>query len=587
MAAKRQKKARKVQRQPAKLPSFRARRYSVLGIFVLAGAALVWRAVDQQILEKDFLQSEGADRYLDKVELEAHRGLIVDRRGEVLALSTPVDSVTANPRVLRPDVSHLKALAEALDMPVKALRKRLRKYAQRRFVYLKKRLPPGHAEHVLKVADGYGIKGIHLERKDRRYYPEGEVFAHVLGFTNSDDQGQEGLERAYDKALKGRPGLKLVLRDGRHRVVDDVESIRSPSDGQNLALSLDGRLQYIAYRELKAAVHRNRAIGGSAVLLDAASGEVLAMVNQPGYNPNGDRSNKAGRLRNRALTDIFEPGSTMKPFAVAAALEQGVVQPSSMVDTSPGRFKVASLTVRDHRNLGRISLKTLLARSSNVGAAKLALSLDKAAYWQMLDALGFGNSPATGYPAESAGRLPYFREWVPVDQATLAYGYGISASALQLAAAYSVLANDGLRLPVTLLKRDEVPQVERVMSERTAADVRYMLEAVTAEDGTAPEARVQGYRVAGKTGTVKKLGRGGGYSDDRYRALFVGMAPVSDPRLVMAVVIDEPRGKYYYGGQVAAPVFSNVMSEALRLLNVMPDALSRPQMRLAQLGGIR
>ncbi len=587
MAAKRQKRARKLQARPAALPCFAARRYFVLGIFMLAGTALVWRAVDQQILERDFLQSEGADRYLDRVTQPAHRGLIVDRRGEVLALSTPVDSVTANPCVLRPDTEHLKELAQALGMPVKALRKRLQKYAQRRFVYLKKRLPPGRADYVLKVADGYGIKGVHLERKDHRYYPAGEVFAHVLGFTNSADKGQEGLERAYDGELRGRSGLKLVLRDGRRRVVDDVENIRSPRDGRNLALSLDGRLQYIAYRELKAAVHRNRAVGGSVVLLDATTGEVLAMVNQPGYNPNGSRTNQGGRLRNRALTDIFEPGSTMKPFAVAAALEQGVVQPASLIDTSPGRLKVASLTVRDHHNLGRISLKTLLARSSNVGAAKLALSLDKAAYWELLDSLGFGKLPATRYPAESAGRLPYFRDWVKVDQATLAYGYGISASALQLASAYLVLANDGVRLPVTLLKRDRAPQGVRVMSERTAVDVRYMLEAVTAKEGTAPQARVQGCRVAGKTGTVKKLGRDGLYSDDRYRALFVGMAPLSNPRLVMAVVIDEPRGKYYYGGQVAAPVFSRVMSEALRLLNVPPDALSRPQMRLAQLGGIQ
>jgi len=587
MAGRRQKKARKVQRQPTSLPSFGRRRYGVLAIFALAGAALVWRAVDQQIMEKDFLQSEGADRYLERVKQEAHRGLIVDRRGEVLALSTPVDSVTANPRVLQSDTPGLAKLAKALDMPVKALRKRLQRYAQRRFVYLKKRLPPGRAEHVLQVADAYDIKGVHLERRDRRYYPEGEVFAHVLGFTNGKDEGQEGLERAYDKALRGESGLKLVLRDGKRRAVDDVESIRSPRDGQNLALSLDSRLQYIAYRELKAAVHRNRALGGSAVVLDAATGEVLAMVNQPGYNPNGDRSNKRGRLRNRAVTDVFEPGSTMKPFAVAAALEQRVVQPASIIDTSPGRFKVASLTIRDHHDLGRISLKTLLARSSNVGAAKLALSLDKAEYWQILSALGFGASPATGYPAESAGRLAYFRDWVPVDQATLAYGYGVSVSLLQLAGAYTVLANDGLSLPLTLLKRDTVPEGERALSEHTAANVRLMLEAVTAKEGTAPEARVQGYRVAGKTGTVKKLGRHGEYSEDRYRSLFVGMAPVARPRLVMAVVIDEPRGKYYYGGQVAAPVFSNVMSEALRLLNVPPDALSRPQMRLAQLGGVQ
>jgi cell division protein FtsI (penicillin-binding protein 3) len=425
---------------------------------------------------------------------------------------------------------------------------------------------------------------VHLERRDRRYYPTGEVFAHVLGFTNAEDRGQEGLERAWDRELRGEPGVKRVLRDGRGRVVDDVENIRSPRDGRNLALSLDARLQYIAYRELKAAVHRHRAIGGSAVVLDVRTGEVLAMVNQPGYNPNADRSNRNGRLRNRAITDVFEPGSTMKPFAVAAALEQGVVGPDSIVDTTPGYFKVGPLTVRDHHPLGRIDLTTLLARSSNVGVARLALSLDKAAWWHSLDALGLGHAPGIGFPAETGGHLLHFREWVPVDQATLAYGYGISVSTLQLARAYMTLANDGVVLPVTLLRRDEVPHGQRVFSERTAVDVRYMLEAVVSDKGTAPRAAIPGYRVAGKTGTVKKLSRDGGYSEDRYRAVFVGMAPVTRPRLVMAVMIDEPRGKVYYGGAVAAPVFARVMGEALRLLNVPPDELERPQLRLALAG---
>ena len=584
MAAKRQKRARKAQRQPVALPSFALRRHLVLGIFLLVACVLVWRAVDQQVLEKDFLQSEGAERYLERVTIEAHRGLITDRRGEVLALSTPVDSVAANPRVLTPNTPHLDRLARALGMKVSRLRRILRRNAHRRFVYLKKRLPPGQAEHVLKVARALDIPGVQLERRDRRYYPTGEVFAHVLGFTNAEDRGQEGLERAFDRELRGRSGEKLVLRDGRRRVVEDVENIRSPRDGANLALALDGRLQYIAYRELKAAVHRHRAIGGSAVILDVRSGEVLAMVNQPGYNPNADRSNRNGRLRNRALTDIFEPGSTMKPFAVAAALEQGVVQVDSKVDTAPGYFRVGNFTVKDHRNLGTIDLTTLLARSSNVGAARLSLQLDKAAWWRTLDALGFGEPPGTGFPAESRGRLPHWREWVPVDQAILAYGYGISASVLQLAHAYLALANDGVTLPVSLLRRDRPPAGERVFSERTAVDVRHMLESVVAKGGTAPAAAVPGYRVAGKTGTVKKLTHRG-YAEDRYRAVFVGMAPASRPRLVMAVMIDEPRGRKYYGGDVAAPVFGRVMREALRLLNVPPDALQRPQARLALAGG--
>lgn len=586
MAANREKRAKQLELQEAKLPSFVARRYMVLGIFALAACALVWRAVDQQILEKDFLQSEGADRYLDRVDMVATRGLITDRRGDVLALSTPVDSVAANPRVLTADSEALKPLADALSMPVSELRQKLARYSKRRFVYLKRRLPPDQAGHVLDVAKANDLAGVHLEREYHRYYPAGEVFGHVLGFTNHQDKGQEGLERAYDAALSGEAGTKLVLRDGLRKVVDDVENIRSPKDGQNLALAMDGRIQYVAYRELKAAVRRNRAISGTAVVLDARSGEVLAMVNQPGYNPNDDRSSKGGRLRNRSLTDVFEPGSTMKPFAVAAALELGITKPGSLIDTSPGYFMVGAAKVKDHKNLGKIDLATLLGRSSNVGAAKLAMAMQDADYWQFLDGFGFGHPLVTGFPAEASGQLNDYRNWARIDQATLSYGYGLSVSALQLARAYQVLANDGVRLPVSLLKLDEVPQGERVLSDQTAVDVRYLLESVASAKGTAPQAAVPGYRVAGKTGTVKKVGRNG-YSDNRYQSLFAGIAPLTDPRLVMVVMIDEPRGKQFYGGQVAGPVFANTMSEALRLLNVSPDGVDASSMRLAQLGGAR
>jgi len=586
MAGRRDRRAKKVEREQAKLPSFAARRYGVLGIFALAASVLVWRAVDQQILEKDFLQSEGADRYLDRVEMVAHRGLITDRRGAVLALSTPVDSVAANPRVLRADSAALAPLAEALQMPLADLRQKLARYSQRRFVYLKRRMPPAEAAYVMEVARAYELGGVHLEREYRRYYPTGEVFSHVLGFTDYQDLGQEGLERAYNTALAGTPGSKLVLRDGRRRAVDDVENIQSPRDGKNLALSLDGRLQYIAYRELKAAVKRNRAISGAAVMLDARTGEVLAMVNQPGFNPNGSRSSKGGRLRNRALTDVFEPGSTMKPFAVAAALELGVVGPGSLVDTAPGYFKVRGGRVKDHHNLGQIDLQTLLGKSSNVGAAKLAMAMDSEDYWRVLDGFGFGQSTATAFPAEAGGQLISWRNWAEIDQATLSFGYGVSVTALQLARAYAVLANDGLSVPVSLLKVAQPPEAQRVISERTAVDVRHMLESVVLDGGTAPQAAVPGYRVAGKTGTVKKLGANG-YSDDRYVAVFAGMAPLSDPRLVMVVMVDEPRGKHYYGGSVAGPVFAKVMGEALRLMNIKPDALTSPQARLAEAGGLQ
>ncbi len=584
MATKRTKRAKQMALEEQARPSYAGRRYVVLVIFALAASGLVWRAVDQQVLEKDFLQSEGADRYLARVEMSAHRGLITDRRGDVLALSTPIDSIGANPRVLHADSKLLVPLAKALKMDVDQLRRKLARHSGRHFIYLKRRLTPEDAAHVMDVANAYDIRGVHRDHEYRRYYPAGETFAHTIGFTNVDDQGQEGLELAYDDALRGKPGARLVLRDGRRKVVDDIENIRSPQDGKNLALSLDKRLQFIAYRELKAAVRRHNAISGSVVMLDARSGEVLAMVNQPGYNPNRNRSNKGGRLRNRAQTDVFEPGSTMKPFTVAAALDLGKIKPHASIDTSPGYFKVGAARVRDHHNLGVVDVATVLRKSSNVGAAKIALSLDKEDFWGVMDALGFGNSTGSGFPGESSGQLIPWRNWARIDQATLAFGYGISVTTLQLAQAYGALANNGVLMPVTLLKLDHEPEGRRVFTEQTAVDVRQMLEAVATVDGTAPQAAVAGYAVAGKTGTVKKLGANG-YSKNRYLAVFAGMAPVLDPRLVLVVMINEPRAGKYYGGQVAGPVFSRVMGDSLRLLNVKPDVLPNGGLRMAQTGG--
>ncbi len=584
MAAKRDRRLRQVRREEKALPSYAGRRYTVLGLFVLSVGALVWRAVDQQILEKDFLQSEGADRYLARVEMPAHRGLITDRRGDVLALSTPVDSIAANPRMMSADTHQLVALAKALKVRPDALRDRLARYGQRHFVYLKRQLPPADAARVMAVVKTHGIRGVYVEREYKRYYPAGEVFAHVVGFTDVDDKGQEGLELAYDSALRGETGAKRVLRDGRRQVVDDVENIRSPRAGKHLALSIDQRLQFIAYRELKAAVKRHRALSGSLVLLDVKTGEVLAMVNQPSFNPNGDRSNRAGRLRNRALTDVFEPGSTMKPFTVATALDAGSIRPDSVIDTAPGYFHLGAARVKDSRNLGAIDVATVLTRSSNVGASKIALGLEKRALWKTMDRLGFGQRAQTGFPGEVGGQLIDYRRWAQIDQATLAFGYGIAVSTLQLAQAYAVLANDGVRLPVTLLKRSQPPRGERVFSSDTAVAVRRMLESVVGVDGTAPEAAVAGYRVAGKTGTVKKFGPDG-YSDDRYLSLFAGMAPAREPRVALVVMLDEPRTGRFYGGKVAGPVFSAVMAETLRLLNVAPDAVVDSALRLAHAGG--
>ncbi len=560
-----------MQRRAEALPrTYSGRRRFVLVLFILAAAALVVRAVERQIFETDFLKSEGADRYLDEVVVAAHRGAITDRHGVVLAMSAPVDSIAANPRLLRPDHERLHVLARALEMDLDDLRHRLARYAHRHFIYLKRRLPPARAKRVMEMARAQGIPGLQVRREYRRYYPDGEIFAHVVGFTDVDEKGQEGVELAFEQDLAGRPGLKRVLRDGRGQVVADVESLRMPRPGRNLALSLDQRLQYIAYRELKAAVKRHRARAGSVVVLDPRTGEVLAMVNQPGYNPNGDRSSRGGRLLNRAVTQVFEPGSTMKPFVVAAALERGVVGPSARIDTGKGVLRVGRDQVKDHHPLGVVDLRTLLQKSSNVGAAKLALALPREELYDTFRKLGFGGRTGITYPGEVSGRLRPARQWARIEQATLSFGYGLSVTALQLAQAYAVLAADGVRRPPTLLRRTQAPEGERVFSSRTARIVRRLMEAVVSQGGTGTEAAVPGYRVAGKTGTVKKAGKGG-YQDGRYVALFAGMVPADAPRLVAVVMIDEPRGKAYYGGQVAAPVFARIMDDALRLLNVPPD----------------
>lgn len=583
MSERRDKKLRKLQRAEKAQPSYVGRRRAVLVLFALAAMALVWRAADRQIFEKDFLQAEGADRYLDTVEVPAHRGVITDRNGAPLAVSTPVDSVVANPRVLRLDAESLRPLAKALDMGQDELRERLARYGRRHFVYLQRRLPPSRADEVMAVVKAHDLKGVRLEREYRRYYPDGEVFGHLLGFTNVDDRGQEGLELAYNDALSGVPGQKRVMRDGRRQVVDDIESISLPRPGKNLALSIDRRLQFIAYRELKAAALKHNAVSASAVLLDVRSGEVLAMVNQPGYNPNGDRANRGGRLRNRAITDVFEPGSTMKPFTVAAALELGKIKPDVLIDTSPGYMKVGRAMVRDHNNLGVIDLATLLSKSSNVGAGKLALNLPREAYWGMLTQLGFGEPTGIGFPGEVGGQLTHPSNWAMIDQATLSFGYGMSVTTLQLAQAYGVLAADGMRYPLTLLHRTERPAGQQVMGANTAAAIRHLLEGVVDDEGTGTRAQVPGFHVAGKTGTAKKVGRDG-YSDKKYLALFAGMAPAKNPRLVLAVMIDEPRAGKFYGGEVAAPVFATIMGEALRLLNVPPDDRDPGNVRLARAG---
>jgi len=550
--------------------STHARRYwCLLGLFALSALLLGWRAIDQQLLQQDTLQQRGQNWQIHTETQTAYRGAITDRHGTVLALSTPLVTFSANPQVLTEQNPHLPQLARALGLSPSSLRNRLQGPAHKRYTVLKKRVPPDQATHVRTILQTHQIKGVDSTPGTlHRYYPTGEVFSQVIGFANQHEQ--EGLELAYDDHLRGTDGKLQVIRDGRKQAIQAHQTSHLARDGQPLRLSLDHRLQYIAYRELKAAVTRHQADSGSAVLLDVISGEVLAMVNQPGFNPN-DRSARQGpSLRNRAITDVFEPGSTMKPLIVATALEHGHLTADSQIDTR-GWITLGERRIQDQTELGQIDLTTLLGRSSNEGAARIALGLDKIILWQQLDQIGFGRSLETGFPAEASGRLPHDSQWSRMDQASLAFGYGLSATTLQLAQAYATLGNDGVRLPISLLQQTGPVSGERILRADTARTVRHLLRQVASPDGTAPQAAIPGYRVAGKTGTVRKVRRGG-YSEDRYRAIFVGLAPLNRPRLALAIVIDEPSAGDYYGGRVAGPVFARIMREALRLMQIPPES---------------
>lgn len=546
-----------------------AGRLALIGlVFVLAAGALTARAVHLQVFNTEFLNEQADTRHLRTEKIIAHRGAITDRNGEPLAISTPVDSIWANPQELAVAVDRVPQLANALDVDSQYLMRRITRSMNKEFLYLKRHLSPEQAHRVLALK----LPGVNVIREYRRYYPAGEVTGHLVGFTSVDDDGQEGLELAFDPWLSGESGAKRVLKDRLGRSVENVESIRPPSPGKDLRTSIDLRLQYLAYRALKGAIREFSANSGSIVILDVQTGEVLAMVNQPSYNPNDRSQYSAERYRNRAITDIFEPGSSIKPLIVAAAIESGEYRASSLVDTSPGFINVGAKRIEDSRNLGRISLTTVLARSSNVGATRVAMSLEPDQLWQTMTRFGLGSLTASGFPGESAGLLTHFTHWRPISQATLAYGYGLSVTPLQLAQAYASLGAGGVLRPVSLVARDDAPAGERILSEETAEAVRRMMEDVVRPGGTGIKAGVTGYRVAGKTGTAWKF-TAGGYSKDRYLSIFAGLAPASDPRLAAVVIIDEPKGELYYGSDVAAPVFAEVMGESMRLLAVPPDAL--------------
>ena len=551
-------------RNPA---SLRRRFFFMAGVWCLLGIGLIARAVDLHVVQHEFLARQGDMRNLRVEPLAAYRGVISDRDGRPLAVSTPVTTLWANPREA---LESRESWAKLTGNPVldsKTLAQRVLPNSQREFIYLARHLAPEQAKRVLDL----NVPGIYALTEYRRYYPAAEVTSHLVGFTNIDDVGQEGIELSFEETLRGEAGRKRVVRDLIGRVIQDIEILDEARPGRDVQLSIDLRLQYLAYRELLAAVSRNNATGGSVVVLDASTGEILAMVNQPGYNPNNRVGLAPAAMRNRAVTDLFEPGSTLKTITLATALESGMVSPSTIVDTRPGTIRVSGKTIRDHRNYGVIDITTAFSKSSNVTTTQLALKMQPQQLQNMLDRFGFGRATGIPFPGESDGVLPLRSRWRDIEQATLSYGYGMSVTALQLAQAYAVVANDGIRVPVSLTRVAEAPEGERVLSSATTKMLVDMLGAVVSDEGTARQARVNGYQVGGKTGTVHKIVNGA-YADDNYLSLFAGIAPLDNPRYVAVVVIDDPAGKAYYGGEVAAPVFSRVMEGVLRTLNVAPES---------------
>jgi cell division protein FtsI (penicillin-binding protein 3) len=543
------------------------RHYTLVIGFLVACGGVGARVVYLNVTDREFLQEQGDARSVRYETLPAYRGVIYDRHGEPLAVSTPVAAIWTDPSFVTIPDAEVARLAEVLELDARDLARRLESNADREFLYIERRVSWKRAEAVRAL----GIDGVYVQREYRRYYPAGEMAAHVVGMTNIDDLGLEGIELAYDPHLRGRHGRKMVLKDRRGETIKDLEFLESPRFGEDITLSLDLRLQFIAYRELKAAVAGNRAVSGSLVMLDARTGEVLALANEPSYNPNDLAGALRDGMRNRAVTDTYEPGSTIKPFTVLAALESGRWQSDTLIDTAPGFMRVGRKLVQDPLNRGTITLRQALQKSSQVAIAKVALDLEPNAVFEVLNQAGIGEFIGTGLPGEAVGRLSDEGLDHPVVRATLAYGYGLSVSPLQLALGYLTLATGGVRLPVSIFARSAPPEGHRVFDEALARRVMLMMESVVEAEGTAPRARVPGFRVAGKTGTSRKVGQAG-YDDERHVALFAGIAPVSDPRFVMVVVINEPGGAAKGGGEVAAPVFGQVAGRALRLLGVDPDA---------------
>jgi cell division protein FtsI (penicillin-binding protein 3) len=546
-----------------KLPVWRSR-LVLFGLFA-AFAALAGRALWLQGISTEFLQKQGESRYARTLELPATRGKITDRNGQVLASSMPVKAIWAIPEdVQETPKEKLRELAKLLDMSERDLNKKLD--SDRSFVYLKRQVEQDTADKIAKL----GIPGIEARKEYKRYYPEGEVMAHIVGFTSVEDAGQEGMELAFQKSLAGTYGSRRVIKDRLGRIVEDIESVREPHDGKELALSIDSKIQYIAFSHLKEGVEKHKAKAGGIVVADVQTGEVLALANLPTYNPN-DRLHLTGaQLRNRVLTDTFEPGSVMKPFTIALALENKVVTPTTSIQTAPGRITIGKATIGDSHVHGVLTVTQVLEKSSNVGTTKIALQMQPQQMWEMFTSVGFGQQPKLGFPGAVAGRVRPYKSWRPIEQATMSYGHGISTSLIQMARSYMIFARDGEMIPLTFQKAGDKPIGQRVISQKTAREVREMLELAAGPNGTAPKAQVPGYRVAGKTGTAHKLA--GGQYVNKYVSGFVGFAPVSNPRIIVAVMVDEPSNGFHYGGDVAAPIFAAVTANALRAMNVTPDS---------------
>ncbi len=559
------------------LSQWRAR--LVLVVLLAGMAALLGRSLYLQGVHNEFLQAKGESRYARVLEVPATRGRIADRNGNLLAVSTPVSSIWAHPSdASQIEPGQLRQLAQLLEMNVTELNARIA--GGRDFVYLKRQVSPELAEKIAAL----NLPGIYQQSEFRRYYPSGEVMAHMLGFTSVEDRGQEGIELAFDRLLAGQPGSRRVIKDRRGQVVEDVESIRPPRDGEDVALAMDARIQYMAYSALREAVQQHRAKAGSVAVIDVRTGEVLALVNAPAFNPNNRTHLSGEQLRNRVFTDTFEPGSIMKPFIAAMAIESGKFRATTQIDTNSGSFNIGNRTIHDTHPYRTLTVAEVIQKSSNIGSAKMGLSFEPEYMWAFYERLGFGSPPGLGFPGEASGNLRPPKTWKPIEQATMSYGHGISVSLIQIARAYLAFARDGDIVPLSLTRVDAPPVGVQVFSPRVAREVRQIMETVVSPGGTAVRAQVSGYRVAGKTGTANKI-ENGRYVN-KYVSSFVGLAPASNPRLIVAVMIDEPSADQHFGGMVAAPVFAQVTEGALRALGVAPDTPLAP-MQLTAMGNER